>query len=108
MHDQARTDAKAQLARLISRVLEDSRVDEQEKAELQNFFAQALLTVSDVREVFGEHLRMLQEEVLEDGRVTDDERKKCKAVVDALKIPLRMLSPELLAIVLGQPIPKRA
>lgn len=103
MSEDARTAAKNHLGKLIGRILEDGTVDDAERAELQKFFADALLSVSDVKAVFGGYLGALQKEVLADGVVTPEEARKCKAVVDQLRIPLRFLSPELLAIVTGKP-----
>lgn len=91
--------AKARLSALLARVLEDGRLDDGERAELQGFYSEALLSVSDVREVFGAYLKALQDDVLADGVVTDEERERCRFAVAALKIPRALLSPELARIV---------
>lgn len=87
----ARTEAKDQLAGLIRRVMEDGKIEPSEREELQAVYRQALLTVSDVKEVLGRYVRAVQDEVLADGKVTEDERRRCRAVVSELKIPPSLL-----------------
>ncbi len=87
----ARTQAKDQLAALIGRVMADNQIEPGEREELQAVYRQALLTVSDVREVLGRYVRAVLDDVLADGKVTEDERKRCRAVVSELKIPPSLL-----------------
>jgi uncharacterized membrane protein YebE (DUF533 family) len=98
MSQDARSEARQRLASLIERAMADGRIDESERAELQALYGQAILTVSDVRDVLGRYLRALQEEVLADGRVTEEERTRCRAVVSELRIPHALLSPQIKAI----------
>lgn len=44
--------AKAKLGELIAKVLEDGVIDAGERESLQNFFKDALLSVSDVKSVY--------------------------------------------------------
>ena len=87
----ARAQAKEQLSDLIQRVMEDSVIEPDEREELQSVYRQALLTVSDVKEVLGRYVRSVLDDVLADGKVTEDERKRCRAVVSELKIPPSLL-----------------
>jgi len=103
-HD-ARAAARAQLASLLPRVMEDGKVDEREKQELLAVFKQGVLSVTDVREIFAGFLKGLQHEVMEDGFVTDEEQEKCRAAVRELRIPREFLSPELRAIIDGSKLP---
>jgi uncharacterized tellurite resistance protein B-like protein len=82
-----RTQAKTKLAELVKRVMADGKIDAAEREELQAVYRQALLTVSDIRDVFMGYLGEVRDEVLADGKVTDEERARCRAVVAALKIP---------------------
>lgn len=104
MDEKVRRQAKEKLAGLITKVLEDDVIDASERDSLQVFFRDALLGVNDVKAVYLDCVGALQAEVLADGVVTAEETERCKRVVDQLKIPLRMLPPEMVAIVTGQPV----
>jgi|GEM_PF-2274052 len=93
--------AKAKLGELIAKVLEDGVIDAGERESLQTFFKDALLSVSDVKSVYLSCVGALQTNVLADGIVTDEEVRQCKLVVEQLRIPLRMLPPEMVEIVSG-------
>ena len=101
MDQTGKEQAKAKLGALISKVLEDGVIDASERESLQTFFKDALLSVSDVKSVYLSCVGALQNEVLADGVVSDDEVRQCKLVVEQLRIPLRMLPPEMVAIVSG-------
>jgi uncharacterized membrane protein YebE (DUF533 family) len=94
-----RREAREKLGALVARVMADGKVDDRERAELQAFYRQALLAVSDVREVLGKYLSALESEVLADGRITEEERARCRAVVTELKIPPDLLSPQIKSII---------
>jgi uncharacterized tellurite resistance protein B-like protein len=83
----ARAQAKTKLAGLIERVMADGKIEPSEREELQAVYRQALLTVSDIKDVLGTYLKGVQDEVLADGKVTPEERQRCQAVVTELKIP---------------------
>src|SRR4029079_16927034 len=83
----ARTQAKEQLSALIRRVMEDGKIEPGEREELQAVYRQALLTGSYVKVVLGASVGAVNDEVLADGKVTDEERRRCRAVVSELKIP---------------------
>lgn len=102
MSDEARADAKQRLAALIERVMADGVIDPMEREELQAVYREAVLTVTDVKEVLARYLRSVQEEVLADGKVTEEERRRCRAIVAQLKIPAPLLSPQIRAII-GHP-----
>ena len=97
--EDARVQAKEKLGALIERVMADGKIEPAEREEMQAFYRQALLTVSDVKDVLARYLRAVQDDVLADGRVTDEERARCRAVVTELKIPPSLWSQELRAIV---------
>jgi len=61
-----RAQAKEQLSALIQRVMEDGKIEPGEREELQAVYRQAILTVSDVREVLGRYIKSVQDEVLAD------------------------------------------
>jgi hypothetical protein len=102
-----RTAARAHLTRLLPRVLEDGRVDDAEKEELLAVFRRGALTTADVRQVFGQFLKGLADDVLADGLITAEEQEQCRTAVRELRIPRAFLSPELIAIVDGTPLPAR-
>ena len=102
MDQNTRQQAKAKLGGLITKVLEDGVVDASERETLQSFFQDALLTVSDVKSVYLDCVGVLQAEVLADGIVTVEEAQRCRTVVEQLRIPLRLLPAEMVAIVTGQ------
>ena len=95
----ARTQAKEQLSALIQRVMEDGKIEPGEREELQAVYRQALLTVSDVKDVLGGYVRAVNDEVLADGKVTDEERRRCRAVVSELKIPPSLMPESFKAII---------
>jgi uncharacterized tellurite resistance protein B-like protein len=94
----ARTQAKDQLSALIERVMADGKIEPSEREELQAVYRQALLTVSDIKDVLGRYVRAVQDEVLADGKVTPEERQRCQAVVTELKIPPALLPDSFKAI----------
>jgi uncharacterized tellurite resistance protein B-like protein len=94
-----RAQARDQLSALIQRVMADGKIEPSEREELQAVYRQALLTVSDIKDVLGRYIRSVQDDVLADGKVTDDERKRCRAVVSELKIPATLLPDSFLAII---------
>ena len=94
----ARTQAKDQLSALIQRVMADGKIEPNEREELQAVYRQALLTVSDIKDVLGQYVRAVQDEVLADGKVTDEERERCRAVVAALKIPPQLVPADFQAL----------
>jgi hypothetical protein len=95
----ARAQAKQQLSDLIQRVMEDGVIEPDEREELQSVYRQALLTVSDVKEVLGRYVRSVLDDVLADGKVTEDERKRCRAVASELKLPPSLLPESFKAII---------
>jgi uncharacterized membrane protein YebE (DUF533 family) len=101
LDEDLRATARAYLARLLPKVLEDGHVDESEKEQLLGVFRRGILTTADVRQVFGQFLKGLTAEVLADGVVTDQEREQVRAAVRELRIPRSFLSEELIAIVDG-------
>jgi|SRR6185295_5795351 len=100
--ESARAAAKAHLAALLPRVMADGKLDESEKQELMALFRRAVLTTGDVRDVFSQYLRGMTNEVLADGVITAEERARCRAAVQELRIPRSFLSPDLIAIVDGK------
>jgi uncharacterized membrane protein YebE (DUF533 family) len=99
---ESRAAARAHLAGLLPRVMADGKLDESEKQELMALFRRAVLTTTDVRDVFAQYLRGITNEVLADGIITAEERARCRAAVQELRIPRSFLSPELIAIVDGK------
>ena len=95
----ARTQAKDQLSALIQRVMADGKIEPAERDELQAVYRQALLTVADVKDVLVRYVRAVNDEVLSDGKVTDEERKRCRAVVSELKLPPSLLPESFKAII---------
>ncbi len=97
-----RESAKSQLSALVGKVLADGKVDDAEREALRKVFRRQILSARDVREVLGQYMQGLKAEILSDGALTPDEIKRCQALVDQLRIPLRCLPPELLDVVLGK------
>src|SRR5262249_34937247 len=94
----ARAQAKTKLAELVQRVMADGKIDASEREELQSVYRQALLTVSDIKEVLTQYLAGVRPEELADGIVTQEERERCRAVVTALKIPPPLVPPDFQAL----------
>ena len=86
-----RAQAKAKLADIVKRVMADGKIDASEREEMQNVYRAALLTVIDVKEVLTGYLGVVRDEVLADGKVTDEERARCRAVLTALKLPRELV-----------------
>lgn len=104
----ARADAAAsrRLLALARAVLDHAPLPSDELAALQDDFAQGALTPLAIRDALrcalGPELTSLRDGVLMEDAVDERDRARCRAVVDSLKIPLRLLSPEWLALVLGR------
>jgi uncharacterized tellurite resistance protein B-like protein len=94
--------AKTRLTVLVGKVMADGQVDEGEREDLRKAFTQQVLSPDDVRAAMSAYLEDFKTRVLADGTVTADETRRCQALVDQLRIPLRLLPPELLDIVLGK------
>jgi len=88
---EARAQAKTKLAAIVKRVMADGKIDAAEREEMQAVYKQALLTVIDVKEVLIGYLGEVRAEVLADGKVTDEERARCRAVLVALKLPRELV-----------------
>ena len=88
---EARAQAKATLAAIVRRVMADGKIDPAEREEMQAVYKQALLTVIDVKEVLIGYLGEVRAEVLADGKVTEEERARCRAVLVALKLPRELV-----------------
>jgi hypothetical protein len=101
LDSELRATARAHLARLLPKVLEDGHVDESEKEQLLAVFRRGILTTADVREVFSTFLRGLTGEVLADGKITPEEQERCRTAVRELRIPRSFLSADLIAIIDG-------
>ena len=94
----ARTQAKAKLAELVKRVMADGKVDASEREEMKSVYRQALLTVTDIKEVLTGYLSGVRNEVLADGKVTDEERARCRAALAELKLPRELVPPDFQAL----------
>jgi uncharacterized tellurite resistance protein B-like protein len=95
---QAKTQAKAKLAEIVKRVMADGQIDASEREELQSVYREALLTVVDVKEVLTGYLGEVRDEVLADGKVTEEERARCRAVLAALKLPRELVPADFQAL----------
>ena len=54
--------------------------------------------VVDVKEVLNGYLGEVRDEVLADGKVTEEERARCRAVLAALKLPRELVPPDFQAL----------
>ena len=79
----------------------DGKIEPAEREEMQAFYRQALLTVGDVKDVLSRYLRAVQDEVLADGKVTEEERARCRAVLAALKLPRELVPADFRALLDG-------
>jgi len=94
----AKVQAKAKLADVVRRVMADGQIDASEREEMQSIYRQALLTVIDVKEVLTGYLGEVRDEVLADGKVTEEERARCRAVLAALKLPRELVPADFRAL----------
>jgi len=94
----AKVQAKAKLADVVRRVMADGQIDASEREEMQSIYRQALLTVIDVKEVLTGYLGEVRAEVLADGKVTEEERARCRAVLAALKLPRELVPADFRAL----------
>jgi uncharacterized tellurite resistance protein B-like protein len=92
----ARTQARAKLAEVVKRVMADGKIDAAEREEMKSGYR--LLTVIDVKEVLTGYLAGVRDEVLADGKVTDEERARCRAVLAELKLPRELVPPDFQAL----------
>ena len=94
----AKAQAKAKLAELVRRVMADGTIDPSEREEMKTIYRQALLTVIDIKEVLTGYLGEVRDEVLADGKVTEEERARCRAVLAALKLPRELVPADFQAL----------
>jgi len=76
----------------------DGKIDPSEREEMQSVYREALLTVIDVKEVLMGYLGEVRAEVLADGKVTEEERARCRAVLVALKLPRELVPADFQAL----------
>jgi hypothetical protein len=88
--------AKATLADLVRRVMADGKIEPSEREEMQGVYR--LLTVIDIKEVLTGYLGEVRDEVLADGKVTEEERARCRAVLAALKLPRELVPADFRAL----------
>ena len=94
----ARAQAKVSLAGIVKRVMADGKIEPSEHEEIKSVYRQGLLTVTDVKEVLMGYLREVRDEVLADGRITEEERSRCRAVLAELKLPRELVPPDFQAL----------
>jgi uncharacterized tellurite resistance protein B-like protein len=94
----AKVQAKAKLAEIVKRVMADGKIDASEREEMKAVYRQALLTVTDIKEVLTGYLGGVRQEVMADGTVTDEERARCRAVLAELKLPRELVPAEFQAL----------
>ena len=90
-----------QYARNLTSFLEsmaDGKIDDSERVEMQSIYREARLTVIDVKEVLTGYLGEVRDEVLADGKVTEEERARCRAVLAALKLPRELVPADFQAL----------
>lgn len=92
----AKAQAKTKLAELVRRVMADGTIEPSEREEMQRVYR--LLTVIDIKEVLTGYLGEVRDEVLADGKVTEEERARCRAVLAALKLPRELVPPDFQAL----------
>lgn len=102
VNEQLRAAARARLSTLVARVMADGEVDAVERDDLRDAFQQEILSGEDLEQALRAYLDEFKARILADGQVTPDELRRCEALVDQLRIPLRLLPPELLDLVLGK------
>ena len=93
-----RARAKAKLAEVVKRVMADGKIDVSEREEMKSIYRQGLLTVTDIKEVFTGYLGGVRDEVLADGKVTEEERARCRAALAELKLPRELVPPDFQAL----------
>lgn len=98
---EGREQARAELSTVMARVVERGEVESVDRLELRRIFRMAVLTVSDVKEVLGTHLKTLASQ-LQGDLVQEVEMERCKNIIAELRIPLRLLPPDVLDVVIGR------
>jgi uncharacterized tellurite resistance protein B-like protein len=92
----ARAQAKLKLAEVVKRVMADGKIDAAEREEMKS--AYGLLTVTDIKEVLTGYLGGVRDEVLADGKVSDEERARCRAALAELKLPRELVPADFQAL----------
>ena len=96
--DDARAQAKAKLAEVVKRVMADGKINPSEREEMKGVYRQGLLTVTDIKEVLTGYLGGVRDEVLADGKVTEEERARCRAALAELSFPRELVPPDFQAL----------
>lgn len=96
--DDARAQAKAKLAEVVKRVMADGKIDASEREEMKIIYREGLLTAPDIKEVLTGYLGGVRDEVLADGKVTDEKRARCRAALAELKLPRELVPPDFQAL----------
>jgi hypothetical protein len=97
--DKFRQSVRERLAAFLPRALTDGVLDETEKRELRGMLTSGVLTRGDVQEIFGDFLRGVHNDILQDGAVSAEERERLRSIVRELRIPHDFLPPEMARIV---------
>ncbi len=94
------TRTQEQLAELVTRIFADGVVTQAERDELHRLYREGGLTVPQVREVFAAFVAQTWGEVIADGEVSTEERRKLATILHELHLPADILPPQM-RIVLG-------
>ena len=77
-------DPKQALLAKLTKIFSDGVVDDAEKSSLRALLASGELSSKDVREVFEQFVAATWKGTIEDGRVTDVEKKRLQEIVRVL------------------------
>jgi uncharacterized tellurite resistance protein B-like protein len=77
---------KENLANMLTRIFADAVAEERELQELIGFLSSGVFKPRDVQEAMTNFVHHTWKITMEDGVVTEDEKKRLRAIVDALGI----------------------
>lgn len=87
-------DPKERLLAKLTQIFSDGVVDEDEMASFRAFLAAGELSANELREAFEVFVATTWKGTIEDGRVTDTERKRLREIVRVLGLDAAALPPQ--------------
>jgi len=84
-----------QLAVILDKIFADGVLDDSEREELRDLFANRGLKVSEVTVVVEAFVAKMWGETIEDGLITDEEKARLETVIKELKLPTSALPEEI-------------
>ena len=91
-------DPKRKLKGMLARIFSDAEIEEAERAELDAYLGSGLLTAEETQEVIADFVATTWKIAQADGVISEREKVRLRAIVDALPVERATLPAEWIAV----------